>query len=285
MTYTPVDWTDGVTPVNAANLDHIEQGIDDVDSRLTVIETTPQGAELTYEGDYAGATTYQDGDVVMKDGVAFLCVGGPTTVAPNLAPWGSQAGLGTLGELAYAERTTILSLTGSPQTVVTAPPISCNGITPVVIDFFAPYVTAPSPQILFSLHQDGVDIGYLAADFLSVGNNIPIRVTRRLTPSAGSHTYSIVGVGAGGSVGAAPGGAGVWSPAFIRVSLAAPILIPSAGALTPVTYGTSLPVGPTTGRRRSWSTTSPTPPTSGASVTTPPRPRPTSGSSWAVRRE
>ena len=47
------------------------------------------GAELTYEGDYSGATTYQDGDVVVKDGIAYLCVGGPTTTAPDPVPWGA----------------------------------------------------------------------------------------------------------------------------------------------------------------------------------------------------
>ena len=89
MTYTPTDWTDGVTPVNAALMDKIEQGIDDIDSRLTTIETVPQGAELTYEGDYVPATSYADGDVVVKDSVAYMCVGGPTTAAPDPAPWGA----------------------------------------------------------------------------------------------------------------------------------------------------------------------------------------------------
>jgi hypothetical protein len=49
------------------------------------------GADLSYDGDWV-AGTYQDGDVVIKDGIAYLCVGGPTTVAPDPAPWGA-AGL------------------------------------------------------------------------------------------------------------------------------------------------------------------------------------------------
>ena len=51
----------------------------------------PSGAELAYEGDYVPATQYQDGDVVVKDGIAYICVGGPTTVAPDPAPWGAAA--------------------------------------------------------------------------------------------------------------------------------------------------------------------------------------------------
>ncbi len=52
------------------------------------------GADLVYEGDYVPATTYQDGDVVVSGGIAYLCVGGPTTVAPDPVPWG--AGMGGL---------------------------------------------------------------------------------------------------------------------------------------------------------------------------------------------
>ena len=55
------------------------------------IDTPPSGAELAYEGDYVAATEYQDGDVVVKDGIAYICVGGPTTVAPDPTPWGAAA--------------------------------------------------------------------------------------------------------------------------------------------------------------------------------------------------
>jgi hypothetical protein len=42
------------------------------------------GSDLTYEGDYVPATAYTDGDVVVYQGVAYMCVR-PTSAAP--APW------------------------------------------------------------------------------------------------------------------------------------------------------------------------------------------------------
>jgi hypothetical protein len=48
------------------------------------------GASLTYEGDYVASTEYQDGDVVIYNGVAFMCVGGPTTAAPDPTIWGAS---------------------------------------------------------------------------------------------------------------------------------------------------------------------------------------------------
>ena len=78
MPYTPVNFQDGVTPLNAATLNKLDDALED-------LYTNPAAA-LTYEGDYVPATPYQDGDVVVKDGIAYLCVGGPTTQAPNPVP-------------------------------------------------------------------------------------------------------------------------------------------------------------------------------------------------------
>jgi hypothetical protein len=83
MAYSPTTWQDGVTPATAALMNKIEQ-------ELVVLDTRP-GTEIAYEGDYVPATEYQDGDVVVKDGIAYLCVGGPTTIAPDPTPWGAAA--------------------------------------------------------------------------------------------------------------------------------------------------------------------------------------------------
>jgi hypothetical protein len=163
--YVPTDWVDFATPVNAANLDKMEAGIDTahqeidaLDGRLDTVEGKPAlptvvdgqwvkgvggvpvwasiaqadvtglvaalgakealvnkgavngyaplgadqkvpltnlpddiggggGAELVFEGDYVPATEYQDGDYVMKDGVVYVCVGGPTTAPPDSTLW------------------------------------------------------------------------------------------------------------------------------------------------------------------------------------------------------
>lgn len=79
--YTPTTWVDNVTPVNAANLNKIEQAL---------ANPPPSGADLSFDGDWV-AGTYADGDVVVKDGVSFMCVGGPTTVAPDPTLWGALA--------------------------------------------------------------------------------------------------------------------------------------------------------------------------------------------------
>ena len=54
--------------------------------------TNPAGV-LAYRGDWV-AGSYQDGDVVVNNGVAFLCVGGPTTDVPDTAPWGLASAAG-----------------------------------------------------------------------------------------------------------------------------------------------------------------------------------------------
>jgi hypothetical protein len=52
---------------------------------LTDLETTL----ISYEGDWAAPTTYTDGDVIVYNGVAYLCVGGPTTATPDPTLWGA----------------------------------------------------------------------------------------------------------------------------------------------------------------------------------------------------
>jgi hypothetical protein len=89
VAYVKTNWVNGVTPENAANLNHIEQGIADNDAAATAAAAAVAAkAELIYKGDWA-AGTYHDGDVVVKDGIAFLCVGGDTAVAPDGTLWGS----------------------------------------------------------------------------------------------------------------------------------------------------------------------------------------------------
>jgi hypothetical protein len=197
MAYTPTNWQDGVTPVNATNLNKIETGLDGQDDRIVLLEGKPaiptvvngqwvkgagglptwaaiteadvaglvadlaakelaankgvvngyapldasakvpagnlpaiaadankedkankgvasgyasldattkvplaqlpaMGADLSFDGDWV-AGTYADGDVVVKDGIAYLCVGGPTTVAPDVSLWGLASTASSIG--------------------------------------------------------------------------------------------------------------------------------------------------------------------------------------------
>jgi len=93
-------FVDDVTPLTAVNLNKLQtrdekaaaNGYPSLDSggKVPVAQLPAVGAALSYDGDWV-AGTYQDGQVVVKDGIAYLCVGGPTAVAPDPAPWGMAA--------------------------------------------------------------------------------------------------------------------------------------------------------------------------------------------------
>jgi len=216
--------------------------------------TPAAGAALSYDGDWA-AGTYQDGQVVVKDGIAYICVGGPTTATPDPVPWGAARPTKE-SELAYAEITASVAVTATSeagaQTVVTAPAITVDGATSILIEFSAMQLAPPSGQQLYLFLFDGsTSLGILTIAVPgSVAAGWPGRVARRLTPSAGTHTYSIRASTSGGTANviAGAGGVGVFVPAFVRISQpSSPIpIIP--GASLPVSYGTTLPVNPVDGQ-------------------------------------
>lgn len=70
MAYTKQPWVDHTTPADAAHMNHIEDGIAAAD------------AKPNYNGDFVPATAYSDGDIVVYNGIPYLCVR-PTTAAPN----------------------------------------------------------------------------------------------------------------------------------------------------------------------------------------------------------
>jgi hypothetical protein len=131
-------------------------------------------------------------------------------------------------DLAYAEFTidTVITATveASANTVVSIPATVFTA-TPITVEFFsaqvAPDSAAAGRYVLIFLFQDGASIGRLA----SVGTpsagfmTTPVYLSRKLTPTAGSHTYSvraIVNAGTGHIYGGL-GGAGNIAPGFIRV--------------------------------------------------------------------
>lgn len=78
MAYTPTNWVDNVTPVDAARMNNIEAGI------------SALGEGIQYENVYAPATAYQPGDVVSYGGVQYLAVNPSTGVTPS----GGATGVG-----------------------------------------------------------------------------------------------------------------------------------------------------------------------------------------------
>jgi hypothetical protein len=136
--------------------------------------------------------------------------------------WGTQPGQ----ELAYAEVMTNVNVTATAyataDVLITAPAVTFDG-GPVVIEYFAPAATtAPAGQIGVALWDGSTDIGIVAQRQASGtgAQRTEVFVRRRLSPSAGAHTFSVRAVVAGGTavVGGGVGGASALTPAFIRIT-------------------------------------------------------------------
>ena len=114
---------------------------------------------------------------------------------------------------------------GAADTVVTANAVTHDGSTAIFIEFFCPQVepnTGTSAAIAIILNEGATVLGTIAwVRFLT--NNVtsafsPVFARFRLTPTAGSHTYSVrayrtVGNGA---MNAGAGGTGADVPGYIR---------------------------------------------------------------------
>jgi len=131
---------------------------------------------------------------------------------------------GGLVELGYSEVTSNLSTTNTTvggDTVIAPLTVVCDG-GPISVEFFASHHRPPqtaSGYVGFSLYQDGVEFDRYFSYTEYTTNWTPTHLSRRLTPTAGSHTYGIkwwVNTGTG-NIGAGSGGTGI-SPAFLRVS-------------------------------------------------------------------
>jgi len=149
-----------------------------------------------------------------------------TTVA-GVPAWAAGAA-GSGGELGYAQRTANLNITATTeataQEVVAAPAIVFDG-TAVYIEFFAPLMQLPAAANAFmdcALFQDGGSIGLISrcGNSGSASMITPVSLKRRISPSAGSHVFSIrsyVSTGTGAFTTAAGGAPGSVQPVFIRI--------------------------------------------------------------------
>jgi len=135
---------------------------------------------------------------------------------------------GGLVELGYSQRTTDVAVpvtaATSPTTVISDMTVVCDG-GPVLVEFFAPIArpgTAVGNILYINLYQDGAELdrGFAYIETPVAGASWhPVHLARRVTPTAGSHTFSIraYAVGNAGQINAGSGGTG-FSPAFLRVS-------------------------------------------------------------------
>ena len=134
-------------------------------------------------------------------------------------------------ELDYAEFTTAVSPTATTEatanTVVTGSAVAYDCSTPVWVEFFTESSrTDPTAgaNLTLCLYDGGSSIGRLGAVTApaSGDDGKPVTLKRRLTPSAGSHTYSIRAYVSAGTayVGAGAGGVGNYVPGYIRITKA-----------------------------------------------------------------
>lgn len=136
---------------------------------------------------------------------------------------------GGLVELAYVEITSNVGVTGTSAaspTEVIAPLTFVSDGSPLIVEFFTPRAytdyAASGRQLSFSLYQDGSEIirywGFMQNPAAAALTQ-PIHLIRKITPSAGVHTFGVkafVNVGTG-VVEASNSSTGM-APTFLRVS-------------------------------------------------------------------
>lgn len=131
-------------------------------------------------------------------------------------------------EAAYTQITANVSITATTEatanTVVTASALTFNGTQTALIEFFTPRaITASNTGIVFCLYDGSSSAGQMGRLISSTGGVVesPVDVSRRLIPSAASHTYSIRAFSTAGTatVTAGAGGTGVFMPAFVRITV------------------------------------------------------------------
>jgi hypothetical protein len=209
------------------------------------------------------------GLIIWNSDASRLEVNAGTDAAPNWQPVATTGSLdiNVWEPLDYAQITAPVTVSGTSEagatTIVTGAALAYDGNTRIRIEFFSPEFTeqTTSQESWIVLYQDGVSIGPME-HHLYDSNRHPVTSVRELTPSAGTHTYSIRAYQAGSGqtvvVGAGAGGSGVLPPAFLRISR-----IKQQTYSTPagtVTYGTALPATPADGQEHILvdSTTNPT---------------------------
>lgn len=132
-------------------------------------------------------------------------------------------------EVSYNQFTSNVTISSTTEaganTIVTSDTINYDGSTTIIIEFYStqarPDTGAAGRNLSIWLFEDGSSIGLIGhmQTPAAGADNKPILLRRRLTPTSGSHTYSIRGsVSAGnGLVAANVGGAGTDMPGYIRI--------------------------------------------------------------------
>lgn len=130
-------------------------------------------------------------------------------------------------ELAYSQAVAPVNVTATTAAtanlIVEGVSLTYDG-SPVIVEFCCHVASAAGAgaQLVFALWDASTDLGLIGMLYAAAGAqlNAPVDVRRRITPTAGTHNYRIVGyatVGSGTAY-AGPGGASQWSPMYVRVT-------------------------------------------------------------------
>jgi len=156
----------------------------------------------------------------------------PTPNTTITSAWGKSVADAINGaippELYYNQITAPLAVTATAanasQLVIAGAAVAYDG-RPVIIEFSSPALLTPNiagGAVTINLIEGGTDLGYLGqaqASNPSILTGVTFR--RRLTPTAGNHTYQIAAWRTAGAanatVFAGPGGADQYPPAFMRI--------------------------------------------------------------------
>jgi hypothetical protein len=204
--------------------------------------------DLNYRGDWV-AGTYNDGDIVVYNGVLYMCTqpgitatpgGWPTAyVAIPLTDKGAANGVATLdatglvtaaqlppaggGQLDYvqitAQATSSATTEAAATTIITGNSVTYDGSTRVRIEFFFPKTVSGGGAPVVVVLRDTTVVGQIAIG--STSNFLPVGVVFD-TPPSGGHAYILKAFVNTGTItfSAGSGGSGAFVPAFLRVTKA-----------------------------------------------------------------
>ena len=129
-------------------------------------------------------------------------------------------------ELAPGTVNVTATVEATPTSVVSGNPISLNGNTAIIIEFFAPFVQSGiAGQMIINIWDGATDIGRVAQIITPSSTfavTVPLFARRKVTPTNGSHTFSIKAwqVSANGAIVSGAGGAAAYMPAYLRITRA-----------------------------------------------------------------
>ena len=141
---------------------------------------------------------------------------------------GPQPQYGRGYEWSYTQITspvTVSSSTESSGTTIISPAAFTPDGTPVLVEFFAPYIATPAAvgySVYVDLFEGATEIGrfgYATTPNTSAAQSAPFIGRLRFTPTNASHTYTVTAWANNTgtlAVGAGAGGTGNYMPAFIR---------------------------------------------------------------------